>query len=322
MGLYGAAIATLCGSAVEMSIPMCLFLGGKLHRELGTRDAWRPDLGTIKDLLKIGWPAAVQWGNELICWAIFMTVLVGSFGEDHLAACAIAFGYMSLSFMPAVGFSVATNSLVGKYIGAGKPDVAVARARLTLKLAMFYMTGCALVFFVFRHPLIAAFLSADTDPARAARIIEIGGKIMICTAVFQTVDAFGIVYTGALRGAGDTVWPGVVTMIYSWVFIVGGGYAMVHFYPQLESIGPWLASAFYVILYGVTMWWRFVAGNWRSIDLLKRGPSESAAEASLKRCAAQDAPILGGPPEPSANAAVQDLAPSEARAVEAAASEV
>lgn len=279
MGVYGAAIATVIGSMIEVLVPGAVFLGRRMQAEFGTRDAWRPRLDAIKDLLRLGWPAAVQWGNELICWAIFMTILVGSFGEDHLTACAIAFGYMSLSFMPAVGFSVATNSLVGKYIGAGQPDVAVARAKLTFRLAMFYMTACALVFFIFRHPLIAAFLGADTDPAQAARIIEIGGKIMICTAVFQTFDAFGIVYTGALRGAGDTVWPGVVTMIYSWVFIVGGGYAMVWLYPQLESVGPWLASAFYVILYGLTMWARFARGRWRSIDLLKRGAASTGAEA-------------------------------------------
>lgn len=279
LGIYGAAISTVVGSAVEMAIPLAIFLGGKLHRELGTRDAWRPDLSTIKDLLRIGWPAAVQWGNELICWAVFMTILVGSFGEDHLAACAIAFGYMSLSFMPAVGFSVATNSLVGKYIGAGKPDIAIARTRLTLALSMAYMTFCALIFFLFRHQLIAAFLGREVDPARAARIIEIGGKIMIATAIFQTFDAVGVIYTGALRGAGDTIWPGVITMIYSWLFIVAGGYAVVYAFPQLESLGPWLAAAFYIIVYGLTMWRRFAGERWRSIDLLKRGAVQSAQEA-------------------------------------------
>ena len=306
MGLYGAALATLIGSAVEMSIPLMVFLGGKLHRELGTRDAWRPDLSTIKDLLRIGWPAAIQWGNELICWAIFMTILVGSFGEDHLAACAIAFGYMSLSFMPAVGFSVATNSVVGKYIGAGQPNTAIARTNLTLKLALVYMTFCALVFFVFRHQLIAAFIASDVDPERAARILDIGGKIMICTAVFQTADAFGIIYTGALRGAGDTIWPGVITMVYSWLFIIGGGYAVVFLFPQLESIGPWIASAFYIVIYGFTMWRRFAGERWRSIDLLKRGGSGATPDdALLKREAAEVAPVLGV--IPSATAACTDV---------------
>jgi MATE family multidrug resistance protein len=284
MGVYGAAVATVIGSFVEVLIPGIVFLGAKLNAELATRSSWRPDWPPIRDLLRLGWPAAVQWGNELICWAIFMTVLVGSFGEDHLAACAIAFGYMSLSFMPAVGFSVATNSLVGKYIGAQKPETAIARTRLALTLAMCYMTACAIVFLAFRHPLIALFIGSEVDAERVARIIEIGGKIMICTAIFQTFDAFGIIYTGALRGAGDTVWPGVVTMIYSWVFIVGGGYAIVHLMPQLESIGPWIVCAFYIILYGMTMWRRFANGRWRSIDLLKRGAASGGDEAKDEAC--------------------------------------
>jgi MATE family multidrug resistance protein len=307
MGVYGAALATVIGSIVECAVPAIAFLGRGLNAELATRAAWRPDFGAMKDLLRIGWPGAVQWGNELICWAIFMTILVGGFGEDHLAACAIAFGYMSLSFMPAVGFSVATNSLVGKYIGAGKPDIAVARARLTLGLAMAYMTACALVFYVFRHPLIEAFIGSEVDPERAARIVEIGGKIMICTAVFQTVDAFGIIYSGALRGAGDTVWPGMVTMVYSWLLIVAGGYAIAHWMPQLESIGPWIASAVYVIAYGLTMWWRFAAGKWRSIDLLGRNQPDTGEEAideaadpalGAMTCAAP--PMMGEVAEPAA----------------------
>ena len=91
---------------------------------------------------------------------------------------------------------------------------------------------------------------------------------MICAAVFQTMDAFGITYTGALRGAGDTVWPGLVTIVYSWVFIVAGGWSIAVLWPGLESVGPWIAAAFYVLIFGVTMWWRFESGRWRKIRLL------------------------------------------------------
>jgi MATE family multidrug resistance protein len=313
LGVYGAAVSTVIGTMVEVAIPAMVMLGPKMNRELKTRAAWRPDWKPMRDLLRIGWPAAIQWGNELICWAIFMAILVGGFGDDHMTACGIAFGYMHLSFMPAVGLSVAVNSLVGKYIGARQPDIAVARAHLCLRMAMTYMTLCAAVFVIFREPLIGLFVNGDVSPDRAQRIIRIGAGLMICTAVFQTADAFGIIYTGALRGAGDTVWPGVITAIYSWVFIIGGGYAFIHFAPHLESLGPWIASAIYVILYGMTMWLRFHSGKWRSIKLLDEA-AVSSDEAALKRHAAEDAPLLGGPPEPQANAAVRDLAPSEAEA--------
>ncbi len=102
----------------------------------------------------------------------------------------------------------------------------------------------------------------------AAEIIEIGGKLMICAALFQTFDAVGITYTGALRGAGDTVWPGMVTILYSWVFLVAGGWSVAVLWPQRESVGPWVSAAVYIILYGLTMSWRFEGGRWRSIRLL------------------------------------------------------
>ncbi|MCH8153494.1 MAG: MATE family efflux transporter [Planctomycetes bacterium] len=301
MGLFGAAVGTIIGTAVELAIPLAVFLGPKMHRELGSRRPWRIQLSPIRDVLKLGWPAAVQFGNEIVCWSIFMSVLVGMFGEAHMTAGWIALGYMHLSFMPAIGFSVAVSSLVGKYIGAGQPDIAVARARLGLALAVVYMSICGLLFFVFRHQLIGFFVAGkDLSPDQAQEIITIGGKLMICAAVFQTVDAFGITYTGALRGAGDTVWPGIVTIIFSWLFIVAGGWLMIVTWPQLGSIGPWIAASAYIIIYGITMSWRFETGRWRSIKLLE----------PRARDAAQVAPIGPGPPATDPDAAVRDLAES------------
>jgi MATE family multidrug resistance protein len=303
MGVYGAAIATVIGTCFELGIPLAVFLGPKLNRQVKSRAQWRPQWPAIKDLIRIGWPAAAQFGNELVCWAIFMSVFVGTFGAVHQSAGWIALGYMHLSFMPAVGFSVATTSLVGRYIGAGKPDIAVARARLSVRLSVIYMTVCGLVFFIFREPLVDLFVAAPdlNDPAKveeAARIVSIGAGLMICAAVFQTFDAFGIVYTGALRGAGDTVWPGNMTILYSWLFIIGGGWAIIHWLPQWESIGPWVAASAYIIIFGVTMAVRFESGKWRSIKLL---------ETAEERDAARIAPLGPAPPAAEGAATTRDI---------------
>jgi len=307
LGLYGAALGTLVGMAVELVIPAAVFLGPRMHAELGSRTPWRPQLKPLRDLLKTGWPAAVQFGSEIVCWSIFMSVLVGRFGENHMTAGWIVLGYMHLSFMPAIGFSVAVNSLVGRYIGAGQPDTAVARARLGLMLAVGYMTFCGAAFYVFRHELVSFFLGGKVlDPVAAEEIVRIGGQLMICAAVFQTVDAFGITYTGALRGAGDTVWPGLVTMLYAWVFIVAGGWSMAVLWPGLGSVGPWVAAAAYIIIFGITMAWRFETGRWRTIRLLD----------PIDREAAQVAPIGPGPPAAEPDAAVRDLAESMTKRAE------
>jgi MATE family multidrug resistance protein len=298
LGVYGAAYATVCGTVLEAAIPAAVFLGSKWNARYHSRRNWRPDLRAIGQLLKLGWPAAVQWGNELVCWSIFMTLLVGHFGENHMAAGWIALGYMHLSFMPAVGFSTAVTSLVGKYIGAGQPDIAAARARLGLRLAVGYMTVCGLMFFLFRHTLVHGFVGHNVSPGVSDQIVSIGGRLLICAAIFQTFDAFGIIFSGALRGAGDTVWPGVVTLIYSWVFLAGGGWLLVRYLPQWESIGPWIAASVYIILFGMTMWVRFSRGAWRSIKLLDNAVSQ----------AARVAPMTEGPPDSRPDTAYEDLA--------------
>ena len=228
-----------------------------------------------------------------------MTVFVGHFGTDDMTAGWIALGYLNLSFMPAIGLNVAVNSIVGKYIGAGKPDVAAARARVGVLIAMIYMTICAAVFVIFREDMVGWFVSgSELDPERKAAIIALGSKFLVLVALFQTVDALGIVYSGALRGAGDTVWPGIITAIYSWVLIVGGGWVAVTFFPQLGSLGPWIAAALYVVLIGITMVFRFESGKWRSIDLLKNMDRIAAA---------RSAPITIGPPAAEADGAIADL---------------
>ena len=268
LGVLGAAIATVCGTMVEAALPLGLFLFGQLSRELRVRESWRPRVHELIELVRLGWPVSIQFGNEIICWAIFMTVLVGQFGEMHLTAGWSTLRYMHLSFMPAVGFSVATTALVGKYIGAGKPDVAANRAHWAVGMATVYMSACGLCMALFRGPLIGVFVS-EADPAVASEVIAIGSRLMVCAAIFQTFDAVGIAYTGALRGAGDTLVPGIATIVLSWGVIVGLGAWLVSAHPALSSTGPWIAASAYIILFGAVVAWRFERGAWRQIRLLE-----------------------------------------------------
>jgi len=272
-GVVGAAIATVIGTFVEFLIPFVVFLGPKLHQEFGTRSAWKPNRNMLAGLVRTGVPNGIQFSNEMICWAIFMSALVGRFGTDHLAAGWSVLRFMHMSFMPAVGFSVATASLVGKSIGAGRPDDAVRQTHAALAVSLAYMTLWGIVMFVWRHELVGIFVdSGDVPDEQVTRIIAIGGTLMICAAVFQTFDALGIIYTGALRGAGDTLVPGIATVTLSWGLIVGGGMALVGRFPEWESTGPWLAVTAYIVIYGLFMAWRFENGHWRSIRLLGRAP--------------------------------------------------
>jgi MATE family multidrug resistance protein len=271
LGLEGAAYGTLLGITIELAIPLVVFLGPKLNRELGTRAAWRFDRRAIRDILRIGWPAGLQSGNEIVCWGVFMVYLVGLFGDLQSAAGWIALRYMHMAFMPAFGISFAVAAIVGKYMGAGQPGTAESRAWLALRVSTIYMAVCALFFVAFRRSLVEFYIAPEATAAERALLLDVGMKLLICAATFQVFDAIGITLTGALRGAGDTLWPGVITAILSWTVIVGGGYAIAVFVPDWGAVGPWIAAAAYIFLLAVMLLGRFMLGPWRSMKLVDTG---------------------------------------------------
>lgn len=278
MELEGAAIGTLASMQIMLCILAVMYLSPGMNAKFATRRI-RLRLADVRDILRIGWPAGVQFCNDLLSWSVFTMALVGRFGTNHLAANTATLRYMSLSFMPAVGINIAITSIVGRYIGEGRVDLARRRAHAALLLAMAYMGTCAVVFLLFRHQLIGFFAtvnpSAGLTEAQArqqiAEIIRFGGRILVCAAMFQLFDALGIVFIGALRGAGDTLWPMLVTIVLSWTVILGGGVLAVTYLPELTSLGPWLAASAYVIVLGLLLAWRFERGAWQKIDLLGRG---------------------------------------------------
>lgn len=266
--IAGSAVGTVIGSLLEFFIPLAVFLSAKYNRQYQTRRAWRPSLSHIRDIWKIGWPAGLMFGNEMICWWIFMTGLVAQFGPEHNAAGWIALTYMHLSFMPAVGLSFAVTAIVGKCIGANRQDLVPHRVWLGIRMAMLYMGSCALCFVLLRHQLIDVFVAKTASVEEAATINAIGAKLLILAAIFQIFDAMGITLVGALRGAGDTVWPGVMTVIISWGIIIAGGWTLTKTFPQWESLGPWIAAAVYIITFALALVYRFLSGAWRAKHVL------------------------------------------------------
>jgi multidrug resistance protein, MATE family len=252
-----------------------VFLSARIARDFGTRKSHRPEGQCLRDLLRVGWPAGVSFVNDVLPWTIFQNYIVALFGEAHLGATAIAFRYIPLSFMPAVGIGVAATAIVGRFMGMGRPDLARRGTHSALRIAITYMGVCGLVFGLFGEQLVRFFIQIEPSAAATAasaalreQIIGIGGKVMICAAFFQLFDAVGIVFSSALRGAGDTRWPMMVLVTLSWTMVAGGSYAMTLFAPAMGSIGPWLACSAYVVVLGAAMAWRFERGRWAKIRLV------------------------------------------------------
>ncbi|MBZ0173550.1 MAG: MATE family efflux transporter, partial [Phycisphaerales bacterium] len=137
MGVAGAAIGTVIGGLVELAIPFAVFLGPRYAREFSTRVAWRPSVRHTRDICRIGWPGALMFFNDMVCWGYLMIGLIPmaakAAGQDPVVANTagwIGLRYMHLSFMPTVGLSIALTAIVGKCMGMNRPELAASRTWL------------------------------------------------------------------------------------------------------------------------------------------------------------------------------------------------
>jgi MATE family multidrug resistance protein len=262
MGIAGAGWGTFIGISIGAVIRMGAFLNGSVNETYQCRRAMKVDFAKIGDLLRVGLPAGMALTMNVAAWGVILFALVGKFGKEALAATSAAFSCINVSVMPVVGIGTALTAAVGKAIGHGRKDVAIIQTGVCLKIGLIYMGLVGVCFFLFRNGIMKFWSSDD-------KVIEAGVNILIMAAIFQVFDAANLIYGGALRGAGDTVWlAGVSTMRA--VVLALGGLPLVWFLPQLGSIGPWVAATLSIITLGVANWWRFRSNTWMQIDLFKR----------------------------------------------------
>ena len=262
MGVAGAAWGQNVGVLVET---LCLagFAMQPMLRTTYNLLDWRPRFEAMKTLVIVGVPAGLQLIADVLAWSLFSVWVMGQFGTLAMTANTFMMRYMVLSFMPAFGISSAITALVGRYIGRGQPDVAVARANLGFKVSAIYMVSCGLFFLIGRHQLIRLFTS---DP----QVLQTGAMLLGFAAIYQFFDALYITYNGALRGAGDTVVPAIATGLLCWSITVLGGYLVARYFPQWGPAGPWTVATIYGVILGIFIYTRFRRGGWRSIHLEHR----------------------------------------------------
>ena len=266
-GVVGAAWAQNIGVGVEMLALAGFAVRPKVARMFNVGD-WRLRPDYFRRLLGLGTPAGLQFFGDMTSWTLFSVWVMAPFGTSVMAANQFMFRFMAVSFMPPLGVGMAVTALVGRYIGAGQPQTGEQRAHLAFRLTALYMLSCGLVFFLGRNLLIGIFTD---DPAVQAA----GATLLVFGAIYQCFDAMYIIYNGALRGAGDTLVPGVVTAGLCWGLTVGGGYAATRLFPELGAAGPWSAATLYGIILGIFMYARFQWGKWRTLKVTG-GEAEAA----------------------------------------------
>ena len=246
---WGMVIAQLCGGIVAMRV-----ISRDPQIRLQWRDVFRWDAVTIRRILEISLPAAVEQA-ALQGGRVFFTFMIASVGAVQFAAHQIAVQIESVSFLPGFGFSVAVMTIVARSLGQGKPDRAERFTKITAGLAFVAMSLMGGVFFLFADSLTSLFIA---EP----QVIYWGSLCVMVAAFEQPTLALAYVFAGALRGSGDTRWPMYVTILGVWIFRMPLVYICVHVW-QFGIVSVWVVTALDFLLRSLILWRRFAGGGWK-----------------------------------------------------------
>ena len=166
--------------------------------------------------------------------------IIATFGSESVAGYTIAIRLIIFTLLPAWGLSNATATLVGQNLGAKEPERAIRSVNIAAVMAGIFLGFISIFYLLFAPDFIRFF---DDTPA----VLEAGTTALRIFAIGYAMYGFGMIFSQAFNGAGDTRTPMIINVISFWITELPLGYLLgIH-------LGLGVAGVTWSIIAGETM---------------------------------------------------------------------
>ncbi len=208
-GVDGAAYATICTQGLSAVIGLYLLAKGKGGIKIDfTKISF--DFSLAKKIIHLGFPASTEQSSRAMAMMV-MTFLIATFGDIALAAYGIGIRVLTLMIIPSLGFAMATSTLVGQNIGAGKIERTKEVTSKALWVIFIALSIAGVGFFIFAEQTLQIFV-----PNEIAVINEGANFIRIIALTFGLIGVQQVA-SGAMRGGGSPMISMMVAIVSLWV---------------------------------------------------------------------------------------------------------
>lgn len=290
MGILGAGIATTV-SSWAMVIAFGILMKQKVWWQgCHLNSTWRHDSDLFGRMIRFGTPNGLPMLVEAITFHALVKIVL-SFGVINAAASTMVLSINQLSHFPLVGLGIACSILVGQRIASQNFDEAKVAINSALILGLGY---CAvfLVFYLFLPGLIIKpYREMMPWDGAFFGIRDIAVVLLRLAGLYLILECLQLVFSGAIKGAGDTwfvlkitIFTAVVTLIGYFLTLSIGG---VMEKASLETDGTekaksmgvysmWLVYILQIALLAAFCIHRFSKGKWKQFTVME--PDSSTAE--------------------------------------------
>lgn len=260
LGVRGAALATVLGTVVAsvMSIRSLFKKDCFVSIPYIIKNRILPSLDAFRSLIKVGYSVFFE---QLLMRVGFMatSIMAAKMGTASMAAHQVGMNIMGLSFSFGDGLQATAVALIGRSLGQKDEALAKEYGRTCRMLGLIISFFLACIYFFGGHAIMSAFFE---EP----EIVKIGvdiTRIIIIVVIFQVSQ---VIYMGCLRGAGDTGYTALASIISVTVIRTAFSY-MFGYILGFGINGVWmgiLADQVSRFIFGSV---RFKQGKWTKIKI-------------------------------------------------------
>lgn len=307
LGIEGAGIATVIAEVSTCVIFVTMIARDPRAKDYGIWKAFGFDQELFGRLLRYGVPNGCQMLIDGVCYTLFI-FLVGVIGESSsaeagggtqiLAATNLAFNLNTLAFLPMLGFGTAIATLVGNRIGEGRPDIGVRTTWIAFAISGTYMFLFGLVYLFLPDVMLFPYTFGSSEPEKFEAIRPIAILLLKFVAIYSLFDAMAIVFGAAIRGAGDTRFSMIYTLLCGVFLMLVPSYVGYRYFGGGITLA-WIACTVNICAVGIGMFTRFQQGAWKTMRVIESFPGVptpstemSADEAALVLQPANIAPVI------------------------------
>jgi len=257
IGPMGSAYASSIVWILNVIVVVLLLMRGVAGLSIAG-GPWRITRQTTRVLFAISLPSGLE--SATFSFGILaLSGLVFRLSTEDVAAHQIIGQIETFSFFPCIGFSAAASALVGQALGMGDPERARRAGWASAGMALVWATAAGIAFVVVPSLLLGIFTISG-----AVVIAGIGALAVV--GIGQPAQALIFALGGALRGAGDTRYPLVVSLV-NWFLVRLPLAYLFAFVLGLGLTGIWLGVTIDYFVRAALLALRFRSGVWARVKV-------------------------------------------------------
>ena len=254
----GAAIATAMGAFVAFCVSSARLLNKNNYISVFCKASWRLSKDALAPIIKVAKSALVEQLCMRIGFFVFNKIVadLSTLAYTTHVACM---NFLSLSWCCGDGFQVASTALAGQSLGARRPDKAVIFCNIGQRVVFFVALTFSILMITLRRQIMSLYSSTP-------EVLEMGSTVLLFIAGITYIQTAQVIFTGCLRGAGDTRFTAITAVVSVALVRPIFGYLLTYTL-GMGLYGAWTAIALDQTSRLVMSFWRIRQKKWLEIKL-------------------------------------------------------